>query len=92
VPIFFCQKITKQTVIREKLCKALFYKIDEHEMLTPGVNFINVLLAAFTHTDLKSAKKTVKLSVSFMLLESVPTKAARRMLMKLIPYVVAVVW
>jgi len=29
--------------------------------LTPGVNFINVLHAAFMRANLKSAKKTVKL-------------------------------
>ncbi len=48
-----------------------------------GVNFINVLQAAFTHTDPKSTKKTVKLSVYFVLLGSERTKAAHRMLMKL---------
>jgi len=31
--------------------------------LTPGVNFINILLAAFTCADPKRAKKTVKLSI-----------------------------
>ncbi len=29
----------------------------------PGVNFTNILRAAFTHADLKSAKNTVKLPV-----------------------------
>ncbi len=35
----------------------------------PGVNFINVLRAAFALADHKSAKETVKLSVFFSLLE-----------------------
>ncbi len=32
-------------------------------IITPGVNIINNLQAAFTHVDPKSAKRTVKLSV-----------------------------
>ena len=49
----------------------------------PGVNFTNVLQAAFTRADPKSAKKTVKLSCFFALLGSARVKAARRMLVKL---------
>ena len=49
--------------------------------LSPGVNFTNILRAAFTHTDPKSAKKD-----SFIgLLGSARVKAARRMLLKLTP-------
>jgi len=33
--------------------------------LTPGVDFTNILLAAFTLADQKKIKKTVKSSVSF---------------------------
>ncbi len=56
----------------------------ERIALPPGVNFSNILQAAFTHADLKSAKKTVKLSVSlFALLGSALVKAARRTLIKL---------
>jgi len=51
--------------------------------LTPGVNVNNVLKAAFTRPDPKSAKKTVKLSVFFSLLGSANAKAARRLWMKL---------
>jgi len=51
----------------------------------PGLNFINVLRTAFMHPDHKSAKKTVKLSVFLVLLESGLLKAAIIMLMKLIP-------
>jgi hypothetical protein len=50
---------------------------------TTGVNFTNVLSAAFTHSDPKSAKKTVKLSVFFAHSGSAHVKAARRTLMKL---------
>ncbi len=54
--------------------------------LRSGVNFINVVRAAFLHADAKSAKKTVKLSVFFALLGSVRIKAASRTLMKLTPH------
>ncbi len=47
-----------------------------------GVNFINIICAAFALEDPKSAKKTFKLSVFFALLGSSCTKAAREMLMK----------
>jgi len=53
--------------------------------LRAGVNFINVLRAAFTGADLKSVKKTVKLSVFFALSGSARSKAAHRSLMKLTP-------
>jgi hypothetical protein len=53
--------------------------------LSPGVNFINFLQAAFMHADPKSTKNTVKLPVFFALSGSVCAKAARRMLMKLPP-------
>jgi len=59
-----------------------------HKMLvksTPGLNFINVLLTAFTLPDPKSIKKTVKLSIFFTLLGSTSVKAVRRTLMKLSP-------
>jgi len=54
--------------------------------VTPsGVNFINVLQAAFTLADPESAKKTVKSSSFFALSGSAGVKAARIMLMKLTP-------
>ena len=52
---------------------------------TPGVNFTNILRAAFTRADPKSAKKTVKLSSFIALLGSARVKAARRTLVKLTP-------
>jgi hypothetical protein len=45
---------------------------DEHS----GVNFIKVLLAAFTRADHKSAKKTENLTVFLALLGSGHAKAA----------------
>ena len=51
----------------------------------PGVNFTNILQAAFTRADPKSAKKTVKLSSFFALFGSGHIKAARKMLVKLTP-------
>jgi len=52
---------------------------------TTGVNFINVLQAAFVLADPKSAKETVKLSVFFALLGSALAKAAHKTLVKLTP-------
>ncbi len=54
--------------------------------LTPYVNFINVLSAAFTRADPKSIKKTVSQVVSLlMLLGSTRVKAVGRTLVKLTP-------
>ena len=50
-----------------------------------GVNFTNVLQAAFTLADPKSAIKLLNLSVFFALLGSGRIKAARRTLVKLTP-------
>jgi len=49
----------------------------------PGVNFTNIIRAAFPRADPKSAKNNVKLSVFFVLLGSAHIKAACKMLMKL---------
>ncbi len=57
------------------------------EAARPGVNFINVLREIFTLEDAESARKTVKLSVFFVLYGSVRTKASHRTLMKLNPVV-----
>ena len=51
----------------------------------PGVNFTNVLRAAFTPADPKSGKKLLNLTVFFALSGSASVKAARRTLMKLTP-------
>ncbi len=51
----------------------------------PGLNFINILCTAFMHADLKSVKKTVKLSIFLTLLGSMSIKAVLRTLMKLTP-------
>jgi len=48
--------------------------------LTAGVNFINILQAAFTSADPPKAKNTVKLSVFFALLGSSPVKDVSKML------------
>jgi hypothetical protein len=50
-----------------------------------GLNFINVLRTAFTLTDPKSVKKTIKWSSMFTLLGSTIVKAARKTLVKLTP-------
>jgi len=51
-------------------------------LFLPGVNFTNVLRAAFTRADPKSAKKLLNLTVFFALLGSACVKAACRTLMK----------
>jgi hypothetical protein len=74
------------TVSREKLLKRLSYEKFAHEMLmklTPGVNLINILHAAFALADPKSAKNTVK--SFFSLLGSASVKAAHKMLIKSTP-------
>ena len=53
--------------------------------MAPGVNFTNVLLAAFTNADPKSAIKLLNLTIFFALLGSSHVKAACRMLVKLNP-------
>ncbi len=53
--------------------------------LSLGVNFTNVLRAAFTLVDPKSVKKIDQLTVFFTLLGSACVKAVRRMLVKLSP-------
>ena len=51
----------------------------------PGVNFTNILQAAFMHEDPKRAKKTIKLSSFYAILGSARVRAACRMLVKLTP-------
>jgi len=53
--------------------------------LTPGLNLFNVLRTAFTCANPRSVKKTVKLSIFFILLGSTSVKAARKTLVKLTP-------
>ena len=53
--------------------------------LAPGVNFTNVLQAAFALADPESVKKLLDLTVLFALLVSGCVKAAQRTLMKLTP-------
>jgi len=52
---------------------------------SPGVNFINILHAAFTLVDPKSIKKIDNLTVIFTILGSSQRKAVHKMLMKLTP-------
>jgi len=54
-----------------------------NEIELPGVNFTNVLQAAFMLVDPKSAKKQLELTVFFALLGPASVKAAHKMLMKL---------
>ena len=61
----------------------MMFSVLETILFTFGVNFTNVLRAAFALVDPKSAKKTVKLSSFFVLLGSARAKAACRTLVKL---------
>ena len=61
----------------------------EASSVVSRVNFTNILQAAFTRADPKSAKKTVKLSSFIVLLGTERVKAACRTLVKLTPICVA---
>jgi len=82
------KKLQSKTVTREKLHKTLSYKKGESKMLmklTPGVNFINVLMHRFPMHP-KSEKKTVKKSsVILYFWDLHVAKSASKMLMKLTP-------
>jgi len=72
--------LRRKTLLHKKTVLKMLVK------LTPCVNFINVLQAAFEHADPKSVKKTDNLKVSFTLSGFACAKAAHRMLMKSTPY------
>ncbi len=57
--------------------------------MKPGVNFINVLHAAFTLADPESVKFQLSCQYLFVVLGSVRVKAAQKMFMKLTPSVKA---
>ena len=77
-----CYQLEDKTSSHE--CFGKLKLIDETTRKT-GVNFTNVLWAAFMRADPKSAKKTVKLSSFIALLGSASVKAARRTLVELNP-------
>jgi len=52
---------------------------------TPGVNFTNILLAAFTPSRSQKRKNTVKSLVSFCDFWNLHKKTARKMMVKLTP-------
>jgi hypothetical protein len=56
VMFWLCQKN-----LYEKFARSMLMK------LTPGINFINVLQAAFTRADPESLKKTDNLTVFFLI-------------------------
>ncbi len=61
-------------------CQNLVQKCNHKTLMksTTGLYFTNISCAAFMHTDPKSAKKTDKLTVFFVLLRSACVRAARR--------------
>ena len=67
------------------ILKASTVHFKNQEKRRPWINFTNILQAAFTHTDPKSAIKLLNLTVFFTLLRSAFVKAAHRMLVKLTP-------
>jgi len=78
-----------ETGYKPVLCKVLFL---HNVLLNPkrkrqrdGVNFTNILLAAFTLIDPESVKKIDNLTVFLMLLGSTRVKAASKTLVKLNP-------
>ena len=72
----------RSVVSRKKRNKKRNKDRTERRMMEPGVNFTNILQAAFTRADPKSAKKLLNLTVYFALLGPARVKAARRMLVK----------
>ena len=93
---FFCQlflddKIWGQILNHNLSCRSVWLwtilKTKLKRFRIPGVNFTNVLRAALTRADPKSAIKLLNLTVVFALLGSTSVKAARRMLVKLNPRV-----
>ncbi len=56
-------------------------QFDVKHKSSPGVNFINILCAAFTCEDPKVQKDTDNLTVFFVFLGSASIKAAHKMLM-----------
>ena len=73
---------TRGSNARQQVCQHSF----AFSKFSLGVNFTNVLRAAFTLTDPKSAKKLLNLTVFFALLGSTIAKAAHRTLVKLTPH------
>ncbi len=63
----------------------IFWRRKTLMKLTAGVNFTNIVWAAFTHEDHKSAKKTLMTWLFFCNLGSLLNKAACKMLAKLTP-------
>jgi len=66
------------TLKKLQFCNDLSFFDESTCIVTSGVNFTNVLRAAFALADPKSAKGTVKLSVFFVLLGSARVKAAQK--------------
>jgi len=68
--------VTQNTFVQKAACKMLV-------KLTIGVNFINVLQAAFAHADPKVKKRQSIQQLLFALLGSAQVKDAHKMLVKL---------
>jgi len=76
----------KWHLLRLTHCTSVFVtSTKELAKLTPAVNFINILRAAFMCTDPKSAKRTDDLIVIFVLSGSACVKAVCKMLLKSTP-------
>jgi len=91
VCLFFCDCVWERHSVSEThthkhtLMQREKERVCVFSCVRPGLNFINVLRTAFMLADPKSVKKTVKLSIFFMLLGSTSVKAVSRTLMKLSP-------
>jgi hypothetical protein len=72
----FCELFWRKKIVKKATRKMLVKSI------TAGVNFTNILRAAFMLAHPKSTKNAVKLSVFFALLGSAPVKAVQKMLAK----------
>jgi hypothetical protein len=77
------QAISAESAMKGWLLR--FLMSSPEELTTAGVNFINVLWAAFTSEDSKSTKRYRWLDWILMLLGSALIKASHKMLVKLAP-------
>jgi len=72
-------------LLSNKLLPALMNLHLQHNCFSPGVNFNNIFLAAFTHADHKSAKRQSSHQCCLALFGPTSIKATHKMLMKLTP-------
>jgi len=84
-PLYLVFMHTKE-ISSHPILTDLIFVVPQHKVLIltpPGVNFTNILLAAFTSADFKSVRTQSSCQYLFTLLGSTSVKAVRRTLIKL---------